>query len=250
MEKQTGEKYIHLEGFRLAQIPFPDPKIVGGKPVDIREHPHQLSLQTYGHICGASIISSKWAITAGHCVGFIANNYKLSAGSNSRNDGDFYRVKRIVRHPNYDYSTIDFDIALLQIEGEIILNNSTVAPVKLAEKELPEGAIVNVTGWGATQQGGPTSLKLMQVSVPIVHRDVCQSAYEGLNEITPRMICAGDLSEGGKDSCQGDSGGPLTANGTLYGIVSWGYGCARPRYPGVYSNVAMLRSWVKEISGV
>lgn len=99
------------------------------------------------------------------------------------------------------------------------------------------------------QEGGMTSPKLMRVSVPIVSRTKCEEAYKGLSTITSRMICAG-YTEGGKDSCQGDSGGPLTANGTLYGIVSWGYGCAKPEYPGVYTNVANLRSWIKEISGV
>lgn len=100
------------------------------------------------------------------------------------------------------------------------------------------------------QQGGWASPALMRVSIPIVNRRTCQLKYWLVRNVTDRMICAGNLQNGGKDACQGDSGGPLTANGTLYGIVSWGYGCAKAGYPGVYTNVAAFRLWIKLISGV
>ena len=63
------------------------------------------------------------------------------------------------------------------------------------------------------------------------------------------MICAA-VPGGGKDACQGDSGGPLVVDGKLAGIVSWGVGCAEPQYPGVYSNVATLKSFVTQETGV
>jgi len=63
------------------------------------------------------------------------------------------------------------------------------------------------------------------------------------------MICAGYML-GGQDACEGDSGGPLTADGILYGIVSWGYKCSEPFFPGVYTNVADLMWWIKWITGI
>ena len=51
-----------------------------------------------------------------------------------------------------------------------------------------------------------------------------------------------NFSKAGKDSCQGDSGGPLTYLGIHVGIVSWGYGCARPEYPGVYNSLILHRN--------
>jgi trypsin len=63
------------------------------------------------------------------------------------------------------------------------------------------------------------------------------------------MICAG-VTGGGKDACQGDSGGPLVVASQFVGIVSWGVGCALADYPGVYSNVATLRSFVTHTTGV
>lgn len=59
------------------------------------------------------------------------------------------------------------------------------------------------------------------------------------------MFCAG-VPEGGIDACQGDSGGPIRddATGDVVGVVSWGQGCARPDFPGVYSNVGALSSFI------
>lgn len=84
----------------------------------------------------------------------------------------------------------------------------------------------------------------------VIDRATCNGNY-GSNSITDRMICAADP---GKDSCQGDSGGPLINKSTkeLVGVVSWGYGCADPNYPGVYANpvVADVRDWIASISNV
>src|SRR5205823_418942 len=78
-----------------------------------------------------------------------------------------------------------------------------------------------------------------------VGRAACDSAYGG--GIDDSMVCAG-ISQGGKDSCQGDSGGPMVQDvagePVLVGLVSWGYGCARANYPGVYTRVGYERQWI------
>lgn len=93
--------------------------------------------------------------------------------------------------------------------------------------------------------------RLRAAVVPIANQDYCNKQYKG--KITPRMICAG-YEEGGKDSCQGDSGGPLICsnnqNVQLIGVVSFGSGCAKPKYPGVYARVTSAREWINSITGI
>ena len=83
------------------------------------------------------------------------------------------------------------------------------------------------------------------MNVPVVSDEECNVSYSGTNEIQDSMICAG-LPEGGKDSCQGDSGGPFVCGEDVSGIVSWGVGCARPGYPGVYTQTSYFVDWIME----
>lgn len=89
----------------------------------------------------------------------------------------------------------------------------------------------------------------MKVSVPIVGRETCDAQYskDGGSGITDTMICAG-AEEGGKDACQMDSGGPLVDDktGDLVGVVSWGNGCAKAGYAGVYARVGKFIPWIAD----
>jgi len=80
---------------------------------------------------------------------------------------------------------------------------------------------------------------LNSVEVPGIPLEKCSNLLE---DIFSTNICAGGVR--GEDSCYGDSGGGLTMTvdhvEILYGIVSWGIGCATES-PGVYTAVSMYR---------
>ncbi|XP_053692371.1 trypsin-1-like [Sabethes cyaneus] len=228
-------------------------RIVGGFEIDIADAPHQISLQSRGsHICGGSIISSKWVLTAAHCTdGASASNLRVRVGSTKHaSGGTVIAISRIVQHANYTSRTIDYDFSLLQLKKAIKLGNASRV-IKLPEQNesVADGTLCEVTGWGNTQSINESRHSLRAAYVPSFNQQDCNRAYGLYGGVTDRMLCAG-FREGGKDACQGDSGGPLVANGKLVGVVSWGLGCAQPNYPGVYSRVAAAREWIRSNSGV
>ena len=80
----------------------------------------------------------------------------------------------------------------------------------------------------------------------MINRDDCNDKYTGgsCEAITSASVCA---ASPGTDSCQGDSGGPLILGNSQVGVVSWGYGCADPSYPGVYAEVANYKDWISSV---
>lgn len=63
------------------------------------------------------------------------------------------------------------------------------------------------------------------------------------------MLCAGNADDG-KNACEQDVGGPIVEGSTVVGIVAWRERCGRAGYPGLYTDVAAVRDWITEITGV
>jgi trypsin len=221
------------------------PAIVGGQQADIEQFPFTASVRIYDqHICGGSILSSTTVLTAAHCVyGMDWSQYSVRVGNSYHASGTSYRVSEVRMNHYYNPDTLDSDVAILKLAGPLAFS-SRVQPISLARTAIPVGSTAWVSGWGALSEGGQSPSSLRAVDVAILSATNCNSAY-GTGVITPKMICA---QTPGHDSCQGDSGGPLVVGDRQVGIVSWGYGCARPAYPGVYADVAALYNWIADNS--
>uniref|UniRef100_A0A667XAX5 Suppressor of tumorigenicity 14 protein homolog n=1 Tax=Myripristis murdjan TaxID=586833 RepID=A0A667XAX5_9TELE len=245
---------------------FKTSRIVGGQDAEEGEFPWQVSLQVkkYGHVCGASIISPRWLVTAAHCVQDDATNRFSQPGTWEALLGLHIQkqigrnvvrrnLRQVISHPHYNEYTFDNDIALMELDGPVSYTDY-IRPICLpaAQHVFPPGNSVMITGWGATREGGFAATVLQKAQVRIINSTVCNELMGG--QITSRMMCAGVLS-GGVDACQGDSGGPLSSPSSggrmfLAGVVSWGDGCARRNKPGIYTTVTKYRGWIKEKTGV
>lgn len=108
-------------------------------------------------------------------------------------------MEEYYEHPNYSYYSDDYDITILKLEWELPFG-TVIGPAALPvlNQEVAGGTPAVVSGWGYTEEG-TMPLQLKAVEVPIVSIEDCRAAYG--RQVTDRMICAGYLVEGGKDSC-------------------------------------------------
>ena len=227
------------------------PRIIGGQDAYIADYPYQVSIHDQQKLlCGGSIISQNWVLTAAHCVSSLgAWELKIRLGSTFYNKGgtEIRQGLQVIRHPKYNSKTLDYDVALIKLPQKIP-TSQTIKPVTLASYSSSVNARekVVVTGWGYVTENGPMSTSLKKLTLPVVDQKECKQIYSNANiTITDNMICTSSLNA--EDACKGDSGGPLVYNKVQIGIVSWSLGkCTDPRFPGVYTRVSAVRQWIKE----
>ncbi|MGW7092891.1 S1 family peptidase [Streptomyces sp. NPDC054874] len=213
----------------------PNP-IVGGTRAAQGEFPFMVRLSMG---CGGALYAKDIVLTAAHCVNGSGNNTSITATAgvvDLQSTGAIkVRSTKVLQAPGYNGTGKDW--ALIKLAQPINLPT-----LKIATTTAYNQGTFTVAGWGANREGGSQQRYLLKADVPFVSDTACRSAY-GSSFVAGEEICAGYLSTGGVDTCQGDSGGPMFRRDNAgawvqVGITSYGQGCARPNYPGVYTEVS------------
>ncbi|KAJ8959769.1 hypothetical protein NQ314_006199 [Rhamnusium bicolor] len=221
--------------------------LVAGRGHDILEQRHMaaLCLIKYNRIlliCGTTIISKYWVLTAAHCCELVktypVEKIKISSNSGKWRNGIAHDVDKILRHSNYTQKTVSHNLCLIKVKNPF--SDHLEVPVTLAGSRYKYIANTSATtlGW-SSKNGVYEDDELYSIKVTLVPFANCKNLHN--LDIDETMICATNL---GKTDCSYDSGGPLFQNNLVIGIVSFETDCASGNYPRVYTRIAYFEKWI------
>jgi secreted trypsin-like serine protease len=235
----------------VAQIPAqadrPGREVVGGNEAPQGRFPWMVRLSMG---CGGALVAPRVVLTAGHCVNGTGPTAGITVTAGVADleapTAITAHSVAVIRASGFHTETRGDDWAVIQLDQPLDLT-----PVALTRGRAGDQGEFIILGWGQTSE---TELRqqrrLRYANVPSVPDSVCSGEYRdiGVTLVAGDSICAGG---GGVDTCQGDSGGPMVRRDAagrwrLVGIVSWGLGCGRTGYPGVYTQVSTFRTAITE----
>lgn len=258
--------------------------ITNGQDVLLSDFPWQVSLQQKQgpHFCGGSIISSRFVITAAHCLkGYRPADIKIMAGGTGslHQLGNLPNIKAFHIHPEFsDWAgTINrADIALIELTEEIIYTD-TIQPINLPHRDIslevqtPSDYLhkLSITGWGFNQNGiianqlqSIDNLSLLPTitskfwddkkNLELIEDQEFSINLFNMFETYRTGHYLGIMVKDKKSSCRGDSGGPIIVRNKddnfLVGISAHGphIDCLK-RKVFYITNIYVFLSWIDEI---
>ncbi|XP_059488460.1 brachyurin-like [Neocloeon triangulifer] len=236
------------------------PQIISGTRVLSRQYPwYALLILDFGSLCGGTLISARWVLTACHCTEYISLAIVYAGGVDQTISEPFESFRYSTKfwcHEEYNYNYVNNDIAVIQLENSFVLNqyiNVIQLPRTSDATNTFAGTVATVAGFGKVNDSSLASPYLLTVDLDVIINSRCAAYYGGATVISS-TICTGD--DPIKSICEGDSGSALmykelsTNRFTQIGIVSFGSidGCVGT--PAGYARVTSFLNWISMRTGI
>jgi trypsin len=200
--------------------PFPNNRIIGGFEIPPHSRPFQVEVFTFananrttgGSLCGGSLISPNYVLTAAHCtIGAAPDRVQVNVGDHNRRlrgDGEQYiNASNILVHPLYNSSTAAYDYSIIRLSSSVVIppTNAFTGIVCLPPdvNEQFVGTNLTVSGWGRIDTANSNISPVLKATfLTSISNTQCAQTFG----IGPYTLCA---FQAGTSSCNGDSGGIL-----------------------------------------
>jgi len=231
--------------------------IINGQQADRNEYPWMVLLTNGTSLCGGSLISNQWILTAAHCThGYEAGVFQVFLGTyNTKKLENKKNIVEMINHPLYEYvprpgggiEKMNYDYALLKMQEPVdFFTNQHIRPICLPTNPSGqyEGFPAIATGWGRINNFPVQNPdKLQEINLEVLSNKRCQELVDNVSN-TKHNICANVPGQVG-GTASGDSGGPLIVNvGGYYelvGVTSWG----NPAIATVFARVTSIIGWIR-----
>ncbi|XP_056135680.1 cationic trypsin-3-like [Lampris incognitus] len=224
-------------------------RIIGGRNCGENERKFHVLLREDGEfVCGGSLISDKWVLTAAHCwpnVGSLEAEPGVHPSGGTR--------QKIAEHKIYMEGTNKHDIMLLKL-STAVTGIATVDLPDCTKSVVPDpknpqtsgGVKVQIAGY-ANYVGKPGDVEEdipehLPATLQCADMETVACADTPINGFMRRLFCG--KTSGGVDICVGDSGGGVVYDKKIYGVIS-GSGEVICGIPVRFMDVCKYLNWIK-----
>ncbi len=196
-----------------------------------------LAILEYGDpVCSGTLVDTRLVVTAGHCVYGVSSPLQVFFGVNANrpNTGQVVDVDSYTIHPDFNYNTLNADIAVMELATDAPVTPSPMLPAGVFDNSWV-GQPLRFVGYGSTNWYGNGSGRKRAVDIDV---DVVDADTFTFNDNTHQ-------------TCYGDSGGGAFADHDgqyqLIGVTSYGdYYCSTY---GVDTRVDAYLTWIEGFMG-
>lgn len=164
----------------------PTTKVIKGEEASLGMFPWQAefrSCQLRGcSICGATLVSDRWLITAGHCStsSTVASKSSVRLGSTKFGQGGKeYTLETIIRHPGWTGNLLTAnDVSVIKTVDQIQFSDY-VSPLCLPKEDicLETGSEIWLSGFGKTADDSEVSSSLQYTDLKLISNAECKKYF-------------------------------------------------------------------------